>query len=270
MMVWGRSDRQFLECTTVPIPGTKGISMNTRLLPIALALMAATGAQAATISNAAGSHPIGVLDSSRSPTYGQTFTLSAARILDSWSFYVYGLDPASNVNFGIASWGNVACGSNASSNCTGQGPVASLYATSGTVAAAATTPAAQQLAFNNIGLTLAAGSYVAYVTSVGASIPANGLSFQNGVDDGGLGGGFRFEPFARGTTAQAPLPSGRAWDLYRSQGGEHLQFSASFSDPAVTPVPEPSTYALMLAGLAAVGWSARRRQAGQRLARGAA
>ena len=31
----------------------------------------------------------------------------------------------------------------------------------------------------------------------------------------------------------------------------------------VAPIPEPETYALMLAGLGVLGWAARRRQAGR-------
>ena len=35
--------------------------------------------------------------------------------------------------------------------------------------------------------------------------------------------------------------------------------SFTYSPAAVTPVPEPGTYALMLAGLGVLGWGARRR-----------
>jgi len=38
-------------------------------------------------------------------------------------------------------------------------------------------------------------------------------------------------------------------------------YTGSISVTAVTSVPEPETYALMLAGLAAIGWLAKRRSA---------
>ena len=45
------------------------------------------------------------------------------------------------------------------------------------------------------------------------------------------------------------------------RGGTGLSHAMYVGDPTmVAPVPEPSTYALMIAGLAAVGWMARRRK----------
>ncbi|WP_257800384.1 PEP-CTERM sorting domain-containing protein [Aquincola sp. J276] len=61
---------------------------------------------------------------------------------------------------------------------------------------------------------------------------------------------------------------GNGTAFYRFDAGTNLDtFNLSYSavsnavlySTALPPVPEPETYALMLAGLAAVGWVARRR-----------
>ena len=44
-------------------------------------------------------------------------------------------------------------------------------------------------------------------------------------------------------------------------GGSGATFGAFSSATIASPVPEPETYALMLAGLGLVGWAARRRKA---------
>lgn len=41
---------------------------------------------------------------------------------------------------------------------------------------------------------------------------------------------------------------------------EHFAWAVTFGDVAAAPVPEPETYALMLAGLGLVGWAAKRRR----------
>jgi hypothetical protein len=55
-----------------------------------------------------------------------------------------------------------------------------------------------------------------------------------------------------------------SWKINWLNNGEQVPNYSSLSlfvrDVAVTPVPEPETYALMLAGLAAVGFMARRRR----------
>ena len=49
-----------------------------------------------------------------------------------------------------------------------------------------------------------------------------------------------------------PLSGGFAGGFRITQGGGSVNFTS--------PIPEPETYALFLAGLAAVGWTVRRRR----------
>jgi outer membrane lipase/esterase len=51
------------------------------------------------------------------------------------------------------------------------------------------------------------------------------------------------------------------YDGIHPSAAGHLAIAEAMLALAVTPVPEPETYALMLAGLAALGWRARRRSA---------
>lgn len=53
------------------------------------------------------------------------------------------------------------------------------------------------------------------------------------------------------------------WEFYRGVYARDAGFFADITSltPSVSPVPEPETYALMLAGLGLVGWMARRKSA---------
>jgi hypothetical protein len=52
-----------------------------------------------------------------------------------------------------------------------------------------------------------------------------------------------------------------AFDGLSSDFNANLIFGANGVDLNVAAVPEPETYAMLLAGLAVVGWAARRRKA---------
>ncbi|HSC62807.1 MAG TPA: flocculation-associated PEP-CTERM protein PepA [Caldimonas sp.] len=58
--------------------------------------------------------------------------------------------------------------------------------------------------------------------------------------------------FINSPSQVSPLVSGFAGGFKITQGGGSVNFTS--------PIPEPETYALFLAGLAAVGWTARRRR----------
>jgi hypothetical protein len=79
--------------------------------------------------------------------------------------------------------------------------------------------------------------------------------FASGV--GGTVSGVWDAPEGQGTTFAAQLPNivaGRAYINFHT-----VQFPGGEIRGAIPPVPEPETYALMLAGLGAVGWIGRRR-----------
>ena len=65
-------------------------------------------------------------------------------------------------------------------------------------------------------------------------------------------------PLARGNTDQAAAP--RSEPVGRSQFGQHGMGRPQPRNSVVnvTPVPEPGQWAMMLAGLALVGWIVRR------------
>jgi hypothetical protein len=77
--------------------------------------------------------------------------------------------------------------------------------------------------------------------------------FNPGYD--GQGGGTAFYKFDAGTAGLDTVVF--AANLARSSSGATLYMTGD--GPVMNPVPEPSTYALMLGGLAALGFVARRR-----------
>ena len=82
-----------------------------------------------------------------------------------------------------------------------------------------------------------------------------------------------FEPVSAGPTSgtvnapgAASITPGNAMDFYvnlhtASYPGGAIRGQLMFAKTVNPPVPEPETYAMMLAGLGVVGWAARRRRA---------
>jgi hypothetical protein len=98
---------------------------------------------------------------------------------------------------------------------------------------------------------------------------AFGMAFSNGDSLAGLSAhGTYTNQLKLGDTLHGDLFVVLTVDISGGQlvGGQTLTFNADTDNAAakgsITPsIPEPETYALMLAGLAAVGWVARRRKA---------
>lgn len=162
-------------------------------------------------------------------TVGTTFTISEASVLDSWSYYSYPDSTTSGkAKFVVAEWD-------------GTKATTTLYSSIFNFTTNST------LTFN-AGTTLAAGTYAAFVTTVGLT------------DGAGPGG------YLKTGNSQNILPGGGilkvnqtgAWQGY----GNRPQYSATFSSlpPPVSAVPEPETYAMMFAGLGVMGLVARRKR----------
>lgn len=106
---------------------------------------------------------------------------------------------------------------------------------------------------------LAPGSYDAYSFSVGFKVPVVG-NFFNGIT---LTSGKGFsQPFLANSAnfwEWTGVLAGN--DVYFVNVDANITNKSYLGGLSVSPVPEPETYALMLAGLAALGFMVRRRKA---------
>ncbi len=207
--------------------------MKKTAIAASLCLAFAAGfANAATYSNPNDADSIGYFGWPDTTSYGQTFNLAGDGILSDWTFYATE-GSAGNLSFVVASWdGSKAVGS-------------ALY-DSGTTAYGG---GAAALSFSGINTSLSAGTYIAYLTVAGVASPVDSsVGFAGSSSDGGLGGGFYF----LNSNGTDPLTLGDTWSDYYVPS---MQFTAT-----IAPIPEPETYAMMLAGLGLLGFMARRRK----------
>lgn len=200
-----------------------------------VALSAFSGfASATTYSNSYSGDifPFGAPDTT---SYGEVFNSPGGNLTD-WSFYASSGN-AGALQFVIADWN----GSYAVGPALYTSPVFNYGGGS------------QALQFSGINTNLPVGDYIAYITVAGVSGPASGVYMAGSGGDGGLGGGFTFA----NTNGVDPLGLGASagWYCVGCWSPDHMQFSAT-----MVPVPEPETYAMLLAGLGLLGFAARRRQ----------
>lgn len=211
-------------------------SLRTHLIAIIVitALSVFSGlAFAKTYSNAHNGSimPFGAPDTT---SYGQVFNGNGG-ILTDWSFYASSGN-AGNLQLMIADWnGSYAVGPALYTS--------SIFSYSG---------GSQVFHFNGININLATDDYIAFITVAGLNDAASSVFMAGSRGNGGLGGGFTFA----NTNGINPLSLGSDadWESLGNWGPGNMQFTA------VIAVPEPETYAMILAGLGVLGWTFHRRK----------
>lgn len=162
-------------------------------------------------------------------TYGQSFTLSKASIIDSWSFQGYSLLGAmENLKFAVAAFNGNSLGCELFSN---------------EIALDFGTPWAC-ISSLDMHLALGAGSYMAYIT--GEIGGANLVTLSGNNSDVSPLGGQAY--YINGTTIN-PFAAGR-----------QLTYQAKISPQALAVVPKPETYAKLLSALGLMDFVAKHRR----------
>jgi hypothetical protein len=208
-----------------------------RCICTALAAGLAFSAQAATVTftNAPGSSAAGSIGPLSDPetdgAFGETFDFGGK--LDSLTFY--GGGPVTsflgNLELVIEAWD-------------GTRPVGPALYVSGPVAYATETT------FSGINTSLATGSYVALLTSVGVSNPVDRATFAISTTNGGFVG-----PMVYVSPGVDPFASDSTWNTLLGPT-PYLEFQATV-EPA--PVPLPASLWLMICGAASFGAARRLR-----------
>lgn len=224
-----------------------------KLVFVLTLVAAAASASAATFTNVPGGATTGLPfasfgnaanPSGDSPQVGQVFSLLSEALLSSFSFYALGNQTAS-LQLNVAQWNPATNASNQSPNLVGP----SLLTTTGSaVTTYNATGGFTTIGFDNLGLNLNAGTkYIAYLTSSDPTVSGIQLSrTQTAQDASGFGLGHAY---------LSTIP-GQGWQLpFNGNGFLSLQYTA-----VTAPVPEPETYAMLLAGLGLMGAVARRRK----------
>jgi hypothetical protein len=186
-------------------------------------------ASAETYSNSNDGGTIGMFGSHGTPNFGEVFQTTGG-VLSDWTFFASN-GSMGNLKLVVANWDGY--------KAVGPSLYESLLSYGGD---------AQALSFSGINANLAAGSYIAYLTVAGVHLPATSVAFAGSNSNGGLGGSFAY----LNSGGVDPLTQSSVWSNISSY---NLQYSAT-----IAPVPEPETYAMMLAGLGLIGGIARRRK----------
>jgi hypothetical protein len=186
--------------------------------------------------------------SSDSPMVGEVFSLTSGETLSSFSFYALGDTTtslnASKLNLNVALWNFSTNAKNQAINVVDtpllitNGSAAETYNSAGNFTT---------LDFSNLNLSLNANTkYIAYLTSSDLAVTGIQLSrTQTGADLSGFG---------IGNAYLSTIP-GNGWQLpFNGNGFLSLQYTA------VTAVPEPESYAMLIAGLGLIGAAVKRRK----------
>lgn len=169
-------------------------------------------------------------------------------MLSSFSYYAVG-NQSLSLQLTIAEWNPGTNAKNQATNLVGP----SLLTTSAAIVGAYNAAGGYTtLTFDHLDLSLDADTkYIAYLTSDDPGVTGIQLSrTQTAADTSGFGIGHAY---------QSNIP-GNGWQLpFNGNGFLSLQYTAV----TTTPVPEPETYALLVAGLGVVAAAVRRRKAVQ-------
>ncbi len=211
----------------------KSIWVRSTTIAATLALSVFSGLASATTYSNSYDGDIIYFGAPDTTSYGQVFN-SFGGVLTDWSFYASSGN-AGDLQLVIADWnGSYAVGP-------------ALYTSS----VFSYIGGSQTLQFSGINTNLPVDDYIAFITVAGLGSPATSVGIAGSYGDGGLGGGFTFA----NTNGVDPLVLGGSagWNSVGGWSPNNMQFSA-------TMVPEPETYAMLLAGLGLLGFMARRRK----------
>jgi hypothetical protein len=220
------------------------------LATVLAAVLAAGTANAATYTNVPSGANTGLPfayfgnganPSGDSPKVGEVFSLTSAAKLSSFSFYALGNTTAS-LQLNVAQWNPLTNAKNEASNSVG----AALLTTGAAVETYNSTGGFTSVSFDNLGLSLNANTkYIAYLTSSDPAVSHVQLSRTQTTQDS--------SGFGIGNAYLSTIP-GQGWQLpFNGSGFLSLQYTA-----VTAPVPEPGSYAMLLAGLGLIGFMARR------------
>jgi hypothetical protein len=179
-----------------------------------------------------------------SPKVGEVFSLTSAATLSSFSFYALGNTTAS-LQLNVAQWN---AGTNAKNQAINSVGPALLTTTGAAVETFNSAGGFTTVAFDNLGLSLNANTkYIAYLSSSNPAVTGIQLSrTQTAADTSGFGIGNAYLSTIPGTGWQLP---------FNGNGFLSLQYTA-----VTAAVPEPESYAMLLAGLGLIGAAVRRRK----------
>jgi len=182
-----------------------------------------------------------------SPKVGEVFSLTSTATLSSFSFYALGNTTAS-LQLNVAQWNPGTNAKNQATNLVGS-PL--LTTTGAAVETYNSTGGFTTVEFDNLGLSLNSNTkYIAYLTSNDPTVTGIQLSrTQTTLDNSGFGTGNAYLSTTPGTGWQLP---------FNGSGFLSLQYTA-----VTAAVPEPESYAMLLAGLGLIGAAVKRRKAKQ-------